>query len=191
MLRRLLSLIVLCWVLGFIVFAVSLPRPVDGPLGKIGTGRSGAGNAARGTAVIVLTGAEGRIARGLEVLRRGWAGQMLVSGVDPEVQPGEFASDYHVDQRLMQCCITLGSESVDTRSNAQEALKWVQDRHITSVRLVTSDWHMRRAAWELQRVLPAQVPVIEDAVPTRPSLNTLFVEYCKLLAQRIAGLRHK
>ena len=114
---------------------------------------------------------------------------MLVSGVDPEVQPGEFAANYHADPRLMQCCITLGTESVDTRTNAQEARKWVQDRQITSVRLVTSDWHMRRANWELRRVLPAKVSMSEDAVPTRPSLDTLFVEYCKLLVQRIAGLR--
>jgi uncharacterized SAM-binding protein YcdF (DUF218 family) len=181
MLRRLLSLILLCWVLGFIVFAVTLPKPVDGPP------FAGAG----GSAVIVLTGGEGRIARGLEVLRRGWAAQMLVSGVDPEVQPGEFASRYHVAAPLLQCCITLGTESVDTRSNALEALRWVKDRHITSVRLVTSDWHMRRAYGELRHALPAQVAVIEDAVPTRPSLNILFVEYCKLLAQRIVGLRHR
>ncbi len=179
MLRRLLSLILLCWVLGFILFAVTLPKPIDGP--QPGTGAS--------SAVIVLTGADGRIARGLDVLRRGWAAQMLVSGVDPEVQPPEFAANYHVEPRLMQCCITLGSESVDTRSNAQEALHWVELRHITTVRLVTSDWHMRRAAWELRQVLPAKVSLIEDAVPTRPSLRTLFVEYCKLLARRIVALR--
>ncbi len=177
MLLRLLSLMVLCWVLGFIVFAVSLPMPVDG------------GKSSYASAVIVLTGGEGRIARGLDVLRWGWAGQMLVAGVDPEVQGREFAADYHVAPRLMQCCITLGAESVDTRSNAQEALKWVNLRHITAVRLVTSDWHMRRAYWELRRTLPANVAITQDAVPTRPRLNTLFVEYCKLLARRIAALR--
>jgi uncharacterized SAM-binding protein YcdF (DUF218 family) len=186
MIRRFVSLIVLCWVLGFIVFAVTLPKAVDGPPSKKAAGGSGSANA-----VIVLTGADGRIARGLDVLRRGWAGQMLVSGVDPEVKPGEFAARYRVDTHLMQCCITLGTESVDTRSNAQESLRWVQDRDVTSVRLVTSDWHMRRAYGELRRVLPANVAVIEDAVPTRPSLDALFLEYCKLLAQRIVGLRHR
>lgn len=185
MIRRLLSLIVLCWMLGFIVFAVTLPKAADGP-----SGNSGPTGAPPGSAVIVLTGGEGRIARGLEVLRRGWAGQMLVSGVDPEVKPGEFAARYSVAPGLMQCCITLGSESVDTRSNAQESLRWVDDNRIASVRLVTSDWHMRRAYWELRRVLPARVAVIEDAVPTQPSLDALFLEYSKLLAQRIAGLRH-
>ena len=56
--------------------------------------------------------------------------------------------------------------------------------------LVTSDWHMPRAYWELRRVLPTTVSITKDAVATRPRFNTLFVEYCKLLAQRIAALRH-
>ena len=179
MLRRLLSLFLLLWVLGFIIFAVTLPPPADAVPGTTG----------RTTAVVVLTGAEGRIERGLEVLRWGWAGQMLVAGVDPEVAPAEFAGRYHIAPQLMQCCISLGTESVDTRSNAQEARRWIAARHLTSVRLVTSDWHMRRAAWELRRVLPATVTVIDDAVPTHPSLNILFVEYCKLLVQRLAGLK--
>lgn len=185
MLRRLLSLTVLGWTLGFIIFAVTLPKPFDGP-----PGIAGAAKGRRATAVIVLTGGEGRIARGLEVLRRGWATQLLVSGVDPEVKRQEFAARYRVEARLMQCCVTLGSDSVDTRSNAQESLRWIDDRQITSVRLVTSDWHMRRAYWELRRVLPTRIAVSEDAVSTRPSFNILFVEYCKLLAQRIAALRH-
>ena len=177
MVRRLLSLMVLCWVLGFIVFAVTVPKPASGD------------KAAPVGAVIVLTGGEGRIARGLEVLRRGWATQLLVAGVDPEVQQQEFATEYHVEPRLMQCCVTLGKESVDTRSNAQEALRWIALRQVKTVRLVTADWHMRRAYWELRRVLPADVTVIEDAVPTRPRLNTLVMEYCKLLARRVAALR--
>ena len=86
----------------------------------------------------------------------------------------------------MRCCITLGYESVDTRSNATEAANWIAANRLESVRLVTSDWHMRRAAFELRRTIPASVTLIEDGVTTRPSLNTLFMEYSKLLARRIA-----
>ena len=88
----------------------------------------------------------------------------------------------------MSCCITLGYESVDTRSNATEAARWIAANQLASVRLVTSDWHMRRAAYELRRTLPGAVTLIEDAVPTRPSLNMLFVEYSKLLARRTTQL---
>ncbi|HWU01800.1 MAG TPA: YdcF family protein [Novosphingobium sp.] len=170
MLRRVLSVLVLGVVLGFLAFAVTLPQP--------------AGDV-RADAVVVLTGGEGRIARGLDVLRRGWSPRMLVSGVDTEVRPREFAAEYKVAPGLLACCITLGYESVDTRSNALEVAQWVRARHVGSIRLVTSDWHMRRAAWELRKVMPAGVTIIEDAVPTRPSLRILVGEYVKLVARRI------
>ena len=53
--------------------------------------------------------------------------------------------------KLIQCCVDLGSESVDTRSNAEEALRWLAKHGFHSVRLITSDWHMRRARYEFQQ----------------------------------------
>jgi len=169
-LRRLVSLVVLALVLGFFAFAVTLPRPAGDE---------------HSDAVVVLTGGEHRIDQGLEVLRRGWAPKMLVAGVDPEVRPGEFAAHYRVEPHLMACCITLGFESVDTRSNARETAQWVAANHVHSLRLVTSDWHMRRALRELHETLPRGTPLVPDAVATRPSLNILFAEYSKLLARQV------
>lgn len=167
-LRRAIAMLVLVWALGFLWFALALPRP--------------AGNE-KTEAVIVLTGAEGRIPRGIEVLDKGWAGRMLVAGVAREVKAREFQAEYGVSRRLMACCVTLGFESVDTRSNAREASQWIARNRIGSVRLVTTDWHMRRAAFELGRTIPAKVRVVEDAVASHPSLRTLFLEYHKLLAR--------
>ena len=59
---------------------------------------------------------------------------------------------------------------------------------VSSVRLVTTDWHMRRAAGELARKLPDDVQVVRDAVPSTPSLASLFLEYHKLIASYTAGL---
>lgn len=174
MIRRVLSLLFLAWAIGFLWFVVALPRPAE--------------DAVRTDAVIVPTGGAGRIARGLEVLDKGLAGKMLVSGVDPEVRPGEFAAEFGVSEQEMACCVTLGFAAVDTRSNAAETAKWVAQNEVRSLRLVTTDWHMRRAAGELDRTLPAQVTVIRDAVPSQPGLGTLFLEYHKLLASRAAGL---
>lgn len=169
MLRRLVSLVLLVLVLGFIVFAVTLPQPAGDD---------------RSDGVVVLTGGGNRIDRGLEVLRRGWAPQLLVSGVDPEVRAGEFVTLYHVEPGLMACCVTLGYESVDTRSNAGEAARWARDHRFRSLRLVTSDWHLRRAAQELRLVIPPGTRLVLDPVPTRPSLNILVAEYFKLLARQ-------
>lgn len=173
MFRRVLSVLFLGWVIGFLWFVVTMPGPAGGD---------------RTDAVIVPTGGAGRIAHGLEVLDKGLAKKMLVSGVDPEVKPGEFAAEFGVAPETMECCVTLGFAAVDTRSNAAETAKWVAQNEVRSLRLVTTDWHMRRTASELDRTLPDHVTVIRDAVPSQPDFGTLFLEYHKLLASRAAGL---
>lgn len=173
MLRRTASVFFLVWLFGFIWFAVSLPQPIRG--GKT-------------DGVIVVTGGSGRIDRGIEALQKGWAGKMLVAGVDREVRPREFQVEYNVPTDLMECCITLGFESVDTRSNAREAAGWIEGNNIRSFRLVTTDWHMRRASFELIRKIPGNVAVIKDPIPSEPSLGTLFLEYHKLLARVLYSL---
>lgn len=173
MFRRILSLVALAWIYGFLWFAVALPQ------------ESGE---AKTDGVIVLTGGEGRIDRGLNVLRKGWSKRMLVSGVDRDVKPREFAAEYKVSRKLMACCVTLGYQSIDTRSNARESAEWIAENKISSVRLVTTDWHMRRAAYELQRAAPKGLKVIEDAVQSRPSFKILFLEYHKFLARQLTSL---
>ncbi len=172
-LRYTLSGSVLIWVLGFLWFTVSLPQPAA----QTAT-----------DAVIVPTGGAGRIAQGLSVLDQGLAGKMLVTGVDPEVTPEEFAAEFVVDAAQMDCCVTLGFAAVDTRGNATETAEWVAANNIASLRLVTTDWHMRRAANELNQTLPETVTVVRDAVPSEPSVASLFLEYHKLLASWVAGL---
>lgn len=171
--RRIFSGILLIWALGFLWFTVTLPQPIEGT---------------KTDAVIVPTGGAGRIAYGLEAMDKGLAPQMLVSGVDRDVTAQEFAAEFKVDDARMACCVTLGFSAIDTRSNATETAQWVEANDIASLRLVTTDWHMRRAAGELERMLPENVKVVHDAVPSEPSLATLFLEYNKLLASFALGL---
>ena len=42
---------------------------------------------------------------------------------------------------------------------------------------------MRRAALELARVAPNDLTIIQDAVPSQPSFETMVLEYNKLLAR--------
>jgi uncharacterized SAM-binding protein YcdF (DUF218 family) len=164
---RIASLLVIVWALGFVWFASALPQPAD---------------LAHTDAIVVPTGSGGRIERGIALLRQGVAEQMLVTGVDIDVRPGEFMAEYEVDAATMDCCITLGFSALDTRGNARETAQWIDRQGFTSLRLVTADWHMRRTAIELGDRLPQGVTVLHDAVPTRPSFITLFREYHKMLA---------
>ncbi|MDG6079299.1 YdcF family protein [Erythrobacter litoralis] len=136
-------------------------------------------------AVIVLTGGPGRIQRGLEVLDEGLAKEMFVSGVDREVKSQEFAAQFDVDARTMECCVQLGYLAVDTRSNAGETAQWMKDHGFTSARVVTTDWHMARAFSEVAEAMPPGIRLVQDAVPSHPELATLFLEYNKLLASEV------
>ena len=171
MIRHIFALLAVAWMLGFLWFAIALPQPAA---------------AEKTDAIVVPTGSGGRIPRGLALLRQGAAEQMLVTGVDAEVKPREFAAEYDVPAALMECCITLGFAALDTRGNARETAVWVAENDVRSIRLVTADWHMRRAARELEGTLPEGVTVLRDAVRAEPSLWILFLEYHKLIAISLA-----
>jgi uncharacterized SAM-binding protein YcdF (DUF218 family) len=173
MIVRAVAVALLAWMLGFAWFAMFLPQPLDGR---------------QTDAIVVLTGGAGRIDRGLALLQEGAAKRMLISGVDRAVRPAELAAEYKVPESIFTCCITLGREAIDTRSNAIETANWLARRDYATVRLVTTDWHMRRAALELRQALPGEVTLVYDAVASRPSLRMLVREYNKYLLRRAAAL---
>jgi uncharacterized SAM-binding protein YcdF (DUF218 family) len=168
---RLSALLLLLYALGFVLFSVTLGRPAG---------------AERTEAIVVLTGGKGRIERGMAVLQERRAERMLIAGVDPSVTRADLARRLGPGSRAtLRCCVDLGSESVDTRSNAEEARRWMAARGYRSLRLVTSDWHMHRAAYEFRHDLP-KARMVLDAVKTRPSLFLLAGEYNKYLLRRAA-----
>ena len=171
MIRRMLSLLVILWGLGFAWFAIDLPQPA----GDENT-----------DAIVVLTGGPGRIQRGLAMLKTGHARRMLVSGVDRRVRPEDLENAFHAGPILL-ARVDLGRSAVDTRSNALETRRWIADHHYKSIRLVTTDWHMRRARFELRQVL-SDVIVVPDAVKSEPDLMGLLREYHKFLFRRFAAL---
>ena len=170
---RLLSFASLLYVLGYAAFAVLLPHPAGDE---------------RTQGIVVLTGGSGRLERGFDLMERGLADRMLISGVDRTVRPVELAEAYDVDERMLDCCVTLGRESFDTRSNADEVARWLDRRRIRSIRLVTNDLHMPRARYELRKRIGAEVSILTDAVPTDPSFMQIFTEYNKYLLGRTADL---
>jgi len=111
---------------------------------------------------------------------------LLVAGVDPSVTKPDLARRIPGSGPWLACCIDLGSESVDTRSNAEESGRWLRKSGFRSFRLITSDWHMRRARYEFMRVLGTRYQIVPDAVRTEPSFFTLFGEYNKYLLRRVA-----
>jgi uncharacterized SAM-binding protein YcdF (DUF218 family) len=170
---RILALALIAYGIGFALFAMLLPGPAGDE---------------RTDGIVVLTGGSGRLDRGFALIQRGVARRMLISGVAPTVRPQELVAAYHVDPRLFACCITLGREAFDTRSNAEEVAHWLQRQHFRSIRLVTNDIHMRRARFEIEKRVGTDVTIVSDAVPTESDMRQIFIEYNKYLLGRAADL---
>ena len=140
MIARILSAsCVILWALGFALFALTLPRPADDRLTD---------------AIVVLTGGAGPARSRRSICLPGTARGGCSSRAP--IAPCARASLRRARMQplaLFDCCVDLGQESVDTRSNAIETARWLRAHHYRSVRLITTDWHMPRAHADLARAL--------------------------------------
>ena len=173
MIARLLSFAAILYALGFALFAVTLGAPAPDDVAKV-------------DAIVAITGGKGRIEHAARLLAEGKGKRLLIAGADPSVRKADLVHRLGLKRKLFDCCVDLGSESVDTRSNAEEAKRWIDRRKFKSLRLVTSDWHMRRARYEFNRQFDQGVRIVPDAVKTEPSFMTLFAEYNKYVLRRLS-----
>ena len=173
MIVRFGSLLLILYALGFLLFGVTL-------------GAAASRDAPNTDAIVVITGGKGRIEHAVDMLGEEKGKRLLIAGADPSVTKDDLVRRLKGRRRLVQCCVDLGSESVDTRSNAEEARRWLEKKNYRSARLITSDWHMRRAAYEFDRQLDGKVTIVPDAVKSEPNFMTLFGEYNKYILRRLA-----
>lgn len=145
------------WGWGLVWFADIIPRTV-------------ADRGRKTDAIIVLTGGSLRIETGFELLSRGLAERLFLSGVQRGVPIGDILNVAGLTAEDMECCITLGYKAGDTIENARESADWVKVNEVRSVRLVTSGYHMPRSLLEFS----ATVPHVE-IVP-----HPVFVEHVML-----------
>ncbi len=148
-------------------------------------------------AIIVLTGGQNRITTGLELLKSGAAPKLLISGVHKNYTPAHILNQWEGDPAIAECCITLDYKATTTTGNAQETRKWVKENHITSARIVTSKYHMRRALMELQAENPELVlypyPVMEGDIGKKDLYfwEVTLSEYHKTIWRRmVLTLQH-
>ncbi|BBK40199.1 hypothetical protein STVA_02190 [Allostella vacuolata] len=187
MIRRLLRLIRvlllmaatggLALVAGFIWFAESIPW-------------SSPGDSVETDAIVVLTGGTDRIPAGATLLARGLAKKLFVSGVHPDVDLPTMLRDAGVGDTGRRDAIMLGHAADNTRGNAIETARWMQQEGFRSMRLVTANYHLWRAERELRRTMPDVAFVLHPVVPAqmkrdwwawRGTSMLLAAEYVKYL----------
>lgn len=147
-------------------------------------------------AIIVLTGGSRRLEVGITLLENDKAALLFVSGVNEKVTRSDILNLLDVgiileSDKLFSCCITLGYTAEDTRGNAEESLRWVRENSLSSIILVTSNYHMQRAYLEFKSQNPnikiTQYPVSNGEFRLTSWLThskkfvLLFLEFHKLI----------
>jgi len=172
------------WVWGLVLFVDRIPGTVE--------------DRERHTdAIIVLTGGTLRLEKGFELLSTKMADKLLISGVAKGIQMEEVLEAAGLTPAGLDCCVTLGYMAEDTGSNAIESAVWIRTNKLTSIRLVTSSYHMPRSLLEFRATVPGVEIVPHPVFPehvmvsewwTRPGTARLVIaEYNKYL---LAATRH-
>jgi uncharacterized SAM-binding protein YcdF (DUF218 family) len=142
--------------------------------------------------VVALTGGSDRVVEAAELLARGQAKRMLITGVNRATRASVLAKLLPLSRDLFSCCVDLGYQARDTLGNARETREWAQARNITqSLIVVTSNYHMPRALVEISAELPDVTlypfPVVSEHVNVADWATDLSVirlvgsEYLKFL----------
>lgn len=147
------------WGAGLTWFVQTLPTPPD------------TRQIAHTDGMIVLTGGTGRLKIALDLLTERKADHLFITGVYRGVEVSELLRLSHQTPKEMACCITLDYEADDTIGNARQSAAWVRRTGMKSIRLVTSDYHIRRSLMEFRMAMP-DITIIPHAV-TPPHLNLL------------------
>jgi uncharacterized SAM-binding protein YcdF (DUF218 family) len=138
-------------------------------------------------AIVVLTGGRGRVDEGVRLYRSGKARWLLLIGVDPSVRRSDLYQE-HPGQKNSEGVI-LEKVSRNTLENALYARELVRKHQITSIRLITSRYHMKRATLFFREALPKDIAIYPHPVDSRnlvpawwrhgSSLRLLFNEFYK------------
>jgi len=131
------------WFFGFLLFIAAIPNGV-------------ADRETKTDAVIVLTGGGERLGEGFDLLSRGLAPRLYISGVAEGITLDKLtkkiaeAGGNLPDEATLKCCVTLG-RAQNTIDNANTSTQWISEQRIQSIRLVTANYHMHRSLLEFRR----------------------------------------
>lgn len=134
-------------------------------------------------AIVVLTGGLGRVEEGVKLYRLGQGRQLFLIGVDPLVRKSELYTGGGAER------VFLEKVSRNTLENAIYARDLITRDKVTSIKLITSRYHMKRAALIFRNALPKDVAIYPHPVDSRNlkeewwshrgSFKLLFSEFYK------------
>ncbi len=163
--------VIFIWMLGFALFLSKISHE------KIELNE-------RADAIIVLTGAKGRIDAGLQLLSFDYGKHLFISGVGQNVplkDLSKFLSSFSSDYvETLKSSITLDHFADSTEGNAIESMEWIKNNGYKKIILVTSNYHMPRSLRLFKNSMP-NIEIIPYPVVNNINYQQAFLEYNKFL----------
>lgn len=131
---------------------------------------------------VVLTGSEGRVREGFDLLARRQVQKLIISGVHPGAKLREIFPQWPFYGSLQEKDVILERQSRTTYGNATQSLALVRALQCRDIILVTSQLHMKRALNTFQSIFPTDYPIYPRSVLSggyRKGFWDSFVEACK------------
>ncbi len=143
------------WSFGLFRFADAIPERIEDA-------------ATRTDGIVVLTGGSRRLGEGLELLSRGLAEKLFVSGVYQGVDVRKLLSIVRHKPEDLETRINIGI-ATNTKGNAAETMAWMEKQDYRSLRLVTAAYHMPRSLLEFRDAMPAVTLIPHPVFPKTSS----------------------
>lgn len=153
----------------------------------------------KASAIVVMAGDDSRgsrVEKGIELLQKGYAPILILSGnkigwntYETEIMEKQVRNAKIPKEEI----IALESEADSTISEGYEILKFCKKKKITSILIVTSDYHTRRTAYTFKWLLDSRkIKIIVTGTENlrfqrtrwwknRTYAKTFFLEMCKLV----------
>jgi uncharacterized SAM-binding protein YcdF (DUF218 family) len=122
-------------------------------------------SAVKATAIVVLAGGRGRVDEGVRLFRERRAEYLFLIGVDPSVRKSDLYRPQPGDPSPEG--VILERASRNTMENAMFGREVIMHKQVDSILLITSRYHMKRAAILFRNALPKEVTIYPYPVDTR------------------------
>ena len=134
-----------------------LPAPIDG--------------------LVVATGGQLRIQKGVELLAGGKADRMLISGVGKGITKELLKENLAISNRqarFFDCCVEIEFTATDTNGNAQATFEWMKKYALDDILLVSANYHLPRAELIFKQYLPENSVYFQAVNPPDLKLSAWY-----------------
>ena len=130
--------------------------------------------------LVVATGGQARIQRGLELLAEGNANKMLISGVGEGISKELLKDSLSLSAQqtlFFECCVEIEFTASDTNGNAKATFRWMQKHNLRDILLVSANYHLPRAEIIFKRHLPKNSVYIQAVDPPDLKLSHWYLNW--------------